>query len=227
MTFIKNKIFQAAIIVSIVLISSAIFISQTDRIFGKAAASPIIGTMVLMDVPSTGGGPMQYSTDIYLPGTSCVGNATFCYSGAQNDCKKTPLVNEGGGKYSIAAIGPSSSTAVSWSGSACESSSSTTQTLTANYYAFTVSSISSWSTCGSGSAASRLDIRDSTGAMIYSSGSPGTSLAGKGPTFTFTINGWTTSMGDCSWKNGCGSYSISGYQSTFPPIYHVELSYSC
>jgi len=71
--FIKNKIFHAAIIVSFILISSAIFISQTDKIFGKAAAASITGTMVLHDAPV----PVS-SINVVLPGSSCTTTIMGC-----------------------------------------------------------------------------------------------------------------------------------------------------
>ena len=70
----QNKLFQATLIVSMILVSSAIFISQSDNIFGKAAAGVnITGTIVLHD-SSVG----VFNDGFSLPGTTCDVLITAC-----------------------------------------------------------------------------------------------------------------------------------------------------
>jgi len=68
-SFFDNKVFQAALIVSIVLVSSAFFISQTDNMFGKAAGQNITGTLILHDYELYG--DTTWASSFSLPGTSC------------------------------------------------------------------------------------------------------------------------------------------------------------
>ena len=101
-SLLENKVFQAGIIVSIILLSSAVFVSQTDRIFGKAAAGgPITGTMILIDHPTTIIGDMEYR--IFLPKETCTGQANVCYGDTPTSaaCRSIPLVNVNGEEYSI------------------------------------------------------------------------------------------------------------------------------
>ena len=97
----QNKLFQATLMVSIILISSAIFMSQTDKMFGKAA-TPITGHMVLFEAGpgasnafGTAIGDQNghsvtreaiYNTNIYdeilfVPGVDCQFYGKCCYSG--------------------------------------------------------------------------------------------------------------------------------------------------
>lgn len=77
---------QATILASVLLVASAVFLSQTDKIFAKAASSNIRGTMVLMDKPSSVLAvfpqfalyPSNVLAPISLPGTSCTLQITAC-----------------------------------------------------------------------------------------------------------------------------------------------------
>jgi hypothetical protein len=64
---LQNKLFQASVIISLVLISSAIFISQADKLFGKAA-TPVTGTLVLSDKL---GDEWIWGSSFALPGNTC------------------------------------------------------------------------------------------------------------------------------------------------------------
>ncbi|NOR85027.1 hypothetical protein GQ473_02830 [archaeon] len=98
----QNKLFQATLMVSIILVSSAIFMSQTDKMFGKAAGTPITGHMVLFEagpgavsaVSSTIGDYVAksvtrevfFNTDnydeiLFVPGVDCQFHGKCCYSG--------------------------------------------------------------------------------------------------------------------------------------------------
>ena len=71
-SFFNNKIVQTTILVSIILFSSAIFISQTDKMFGNAAiGTNITGTMVLHDTYETSTKSMTWGFPFSLPGSVC------------------------------------------------------------------------------------------------------------------------------------------------------------
>ncbi|NOR85721.1 hypothetical protein GQ473_06400 [archaeon] len=80
----QNKLFQATIIVSIIMLSSGFFMSQTDKMFGKAASSTITGTMVLMDKP-TGSTLKNGNFSIYLPTETCNVSVIRCGSECISD----------------------------------------------------------------------------------------------------------------------------------------------
>lgn len=96
-----SRIVQAAVIVSLILISSAIFLSQADRIAGKAQATKITGTMVLLDQPTNIRDSMDYK--VYLPTTACTGNANVCYGTdtSNTNCKSMPLSKVSGYLYAV------------------------------------------------------------------------------------------------------------------------------
>ena len=105
MKFIKNKIFHAAIIVSMVLVSSAIFISQTDRIFGKAAGSGISGTIILYDQGTTSGiRTTSFFSYVYLPSGSCSAYANYCFGDgttANSKCVSKQISNVSANMFAV------------------------------------------------------------------------------------------------------------------------------
>ena len=110
-SLLENKVFQAGIIVSIILLSSAIFVSQTDRIFGKAAAGmPITGTIVLFDQGNSNGiSTKSYFSKIYLPKASCIAYANYCFGDTAVDgfCRSKQIFSpEGDNLFTIELIGP-------------------------------------------------------------------------------------------------------------------------
>lgn len=76
---------KALLLLSLLLIASAVFLSQSDKLFAKAASSNIRGTMVLADKPSfVSQGYPQFATTVLapvaLPGTTCRIVITGCSS---------------------------------------------------------------------------------------------------------------------------------------------------
>ncbi|RLG12948.1 MAG: hypothetical protein DRN71_05565 [Candidatus Nanohalarchaeota archaeon] len=97
-SLLENKVFHAAVIVSIILLSSAVFVSQTDRIFGKAATgTPITGTIVLFD-QGGGDGIKSFFSKIYLPRASCIAYANYCFGDGtlSSYCRSKRIFSPGG-----------------------------------------------------------------------------------------------------------------------------------
>jgi len=118
-SFFDNKVFQATLIVSIVLVSSGFFVSQTDNMFGKAA-TPITGHMVLYEAGpggisavSAGGNDWDYddttniretwatinsySEKLFIPGTDCTLFGKCCDSRNYYSCTGNTRNCPGGG----------------------------------------------------------------------------------------------------------------------------------
>ena len=110
-SLLENKVFQAGIIVSIILLSSAVFVSQTDRIFGKAAAgTPITGTIVLFDQGGdTGIVTKSFFSKIYLPKASCIAHANYCFGSGSvgtSKCITKQIYNTGDSNMFIIDLKP-------------------------------------------------------------------------------------------------------------------------
>ena len=112
----KNKLFQATIIVSIILLSFTIYLSQTNNQTAKATTSTnITGTIVITDHPLN---TNDYKAQIYLPSTNCAGEINYCYSDgttANSLCKTTPIIHNIGNKYDLILNTPQAITQISLS----------------------------------------------------------------------------------------------------------------
>ena len=112
----KNKLFQATIIVSIILLSFTIYLSQVNNQTAKAATSMnMTGTIVITDHPLN---TMDYKAQIYLPSTNCAGEINYCYSDgttANSLCKTTPIIHNIGNKYDLILNTPQAITQISLS----------------------------------------------------------------------------------------------------------------
>ena len=69
---------KALILLSLLLVASAVFLSQSDKLFAKAASSNIRGTIVLSDNSGDTNTNTARASGIALPGSSCNIIITAC-----------------------------------------------------------------------------------------------------------------------------------------------------
>ena len=245
-SLLENKVFQAAVIVSIILLSSVVFVSQTDRIFGKAAAgTPITGMIVLYDKDPTTNSYVQsinFDPVIYLPSEDCVGVVNYCFGNmdiSSSVCMNTELTHLSGRKY-IALLSEvvinETTLKCSYCGTHCSDSKSESIHIAGTDFVNIVSYTQG--SCG-GSSGNRafdaalsikkggteiLSLKSSSNGCLYCSDSKEKSL----PNIQLPLDVDVS----CSASAHCsgGASSISSVKIVKGPTYpvsHVSISYEC
>ena len=223
-SLLENKVFQAGIIVSIILLSSAVFVSQTDRIFGKAAAgTPITGTIVLYDQGSDNGiSTKSYFSKIYLPKASCIADANYCFgdgSIGNSKCVTKQIYNADGDNMFTIDLKPGNRIG---GGGSCGGSYTKQR---ADTFIYAKCSVTAWEW---GTATASVITGAGTVVSCSAKGSCN-NCDSVGNSNSATVSGpvGTVYSGDC---NACCSNSVyvEEYEGELPyPLGHLDITYVC
>lgn len=238
--FLRGKIFMAGLLISIILVSSAIFLSQADKLFGKAQTAAITGVIVLYDKdPSQSSYVQAKSFDpiLYLPNENCVGTVNYCFGNkdiASSTCTSAALTHMSGRRYA-AQLSEQVVRELSCSrtcGPSCGStpdSASITGTDMLNVVASTT--CSAWSSAGSWWSSSSASVTKSGSTIFSLSSSCGGSdpKAGAMPNvqapFTISINCNADHNGGTGGSSSEAKIKVS--RGPNAPVSHISVSYEC
>lgn len=230
-----SRIVQAAVIVSLILISSAIFLSQADKIAGKAQTTAITGTMVLFDqnVDSTSYTQLKrLYYEFYLPTASCTGIANYCaglVDSERSECSSIPIVKVSGRKYYIR-IGnsPRGTSSVC----SCFTTSGTVTNTQSELVRFSCYLSGSQTSSSTMSANARYLGPDNTAntaddQVICSISGYGTVNGQSNVVLRYPLNSQFTCAASCSGGTTYPNAAISEETNPIGPISHISVSYEC
>ena len=223
----QSKLFQATIMVSIILFSSGFFMSQSDKMFGKAASGMITGTMVLIDQKTDIIDDVEYQ--IALPKDTCTGMSNVCFGSTtlNTKCRSFPIKFIGSNLYSIPIGDVFTTQTIS-----CDGGGSPTINFNDGLYSgakFAYLTLNGYEWC----------VEEVFGSIALTSppttlslGNPGgTCTGGRSASSIIDATAYTNLTGSISLICNGGSTSATGtvvLQRKLPdPLFHLSVAFSC